>query len=220
MLKIILTSLIIFGNEWIWRIAHYDFIIFISLIITTTTFYILINHTLSLKLLVFLFLFLGVLFLKQILTTNYESLTLLSNDEQRIQSTRLQFYNSSRYSRVLFNRLNLKEVTDGTIGTIITRLQRNLFEALDPNVYFFGGHPRERVWANDFEKFPFILIVPFLIGLYETINQRKWIILLYFTLSLLLLSFIGHKNILGPFILFPIIVNCILIGIKHLKLIR
>lgn len=140
-------------------------------------------------------------------TTTPQSLTLLDNDEKRIREERIKFYApSEHYVRVVFKRLDLINFLEGDVNTASERLQRNFFETIDPNVYFFGGHPRERVWANDFEKFPFIFIFPFFIGLYNLIIQKKWLFIYNFFIGTILLAIIGHKNPLGPFILFPFIV--------------
>jgi len=154
-------------------------------------------------------------------TTTFQSLVLLDNDEQRIHSLRLEFYKPSlHYVRVIFHRFNLVDFLEGDFTTGASRIERNLFETIDPNVYFFAGHPRERIWASDFEKFPFLFLFPFLIGLYNLILSKKR--LLFFTLgvSTALLSIIGHQNSLGPFILFPFLVvitsNGLLIILKKL----
>lgn len=105
---------------------------------------------------------------------------------------------------------------EGDFTTAATRIQRNFSETIDPNVYFFGGHPRERVWANDFEKLPFVFVIPFLIGLYNMVLDKKWFFFLSSFLGVMLLSVIGHKNLLGPFILFPAVVILISGGLVKL----
>lgn len=161
---------------------------------------------------VFVFSLLLLLFF-QYQTTTLQSLTLLDNDEQRIQQIRLKEYKpSSHYLRVLFHRFDLINFFEGSIGVASTRLQRNFFESIDPNVYFFGGHPRERVWANDFEKLPYLAIFPFLIGLYHVIDRKKYLIWISFSAGVILLTVIGHKNHLGPFILFPTILLTTFMG--------
>lgn len=215
----IFLVLIIFSNAWIWKIAGLNLFVFLTLIFATVIFKLLFTGKLTRQLLSISLIIFGSLFLLQWQTTTSQSLILLENDEQRIKAERLQEYNpSSHYLRVIFAKLNLRNFFEGDFSTISTRLQRNFFETIDPNVYFFGGHPRERVWASDFEKFHFILFASFLIGVFKIIQQRKVFVVTYFLISLILISFIGHKNIMGPFILFPLIVICIWVGFsKYLK---
>lgn len=150
----------------------------------------------------------------QLKTTDVRSLSNLDNDEKRVHDMRLRWYNPSfHYLRLAFYRLDLKNFFEGNINIASFRIQRNFFESLDPNVYFFGGHPRERVWANDFEKFPFTYIFPFVIGAYQLIRRKNLVVGLWFICSVLLLSLIGHKNPLGPFIFFPIFIVTFWLGI-------
>ena len=201
---IFLLIIVTLANPWIWRIAEVNQSVFLLLILLVPVPHLAITKK---KYLIFASaLFLLIAFF-QWKTTNFQSLVLLDNDEQRIQKIRLYFYKPSlHYVRVIFHRLNLNDFLEGDFTTASSRIQRNFFETIDPNVYFFGGHPRERVWANDFEKFTFILIIPFLAGVYSLALERKKIIFLNLLISVVLLSVIGHKNPLGPFILFPFFV--------------
>ncbi|OGE15851.1 hypothetical protein A3F00_04740 [Candidatus Daviesbacteria bacterium RIFCSPHIGHO2_12_FULL_37_11] len=158
-----------------------------------------------------------ILLILQWKTTTLQSLIQLDNDEQRIKQERIKFYApSEHYVRVIFKRLALVNFLEGDFNTVSNRLQRNFFETIDPNVYFFGGHPRERVWADDFEKFPFVFIFPFFTGLYYLLIQKKWLFLGSFCISIFLFSVIGHKNSLGPFVMFPLIVVLIAFGFMKL----
>lgn len=206
----------LFANLWIWRIFQFNFLLCALLILLTFLLYLTILENKKFKWYIVLGIFL-IVFLFQWKTTTPQSLILLDNDEQRIQKTRLQFYNpSSHYLRVLFARFNLKDFLEGDFNTVSTRLTRNFFESMDPNIYFFAGHPRERVWAKDFEKFPFFFAVPFFWGFYKLIQTKN----LYFYFSIIapiiLLSFIGHKNDIGPFSLFPVMVLSINSGLLQI----
>ena len=206
--------LIAFANAWIWRIFKFNVPLFILLIFLTIILNYLKFQKITRKLLIVFVILLGIVTFFQWKTTTPQSLTLLDNDEQRIQQERLMFYKPSlHYTRVIFARAKVKEFLEGDINTAFSRLQRNFFETIDPNVYFFGGHPRERVWAFDFEKFPFILLVPFAIGLYFEILKKRILTYVYLFISVILLTFIGHRNNLGPFILFPLFCTFIYLGL-------
>lgn len=200
-------------NYWFWRIASYNLAVFILVIFASLLLYLTIfidkKYT---KYLIFLFI---LIFFFQYTTNNITPLNYLSDDQIRIKQERINSYKPFfKYERSLFYRLKLREFFEGDYAISVTNLQRNFFESIDPNVYFFAGHPRERVWASDFEKFPFIFIVPFIIGLYK-LKLPKFISF-YILLSLVLLSLIGHINNLGPFILFPFFVVIIFRGFEKI----
>lgn len=72
----------------------------------------------------------------------------------------------------------------------INRFLFNFFAITDPNNYFFGFHPREIAVQNqNLQKFPFLAIIFFLVGLYFAVthNKRLLIILLILILNLSLL---------------------------------
>lgn len=203
----IILILVTFANPWIWRLWNNNLTVFLLAVVTTFILWISLYTKFINKLWILsILLFLGLLYF-QFSSTKPQSLTLLDNDEQRVRSLRLSFYNpSSHYMRVLFAHLNLKNFLEGDFNIASTRWQRNFFETIDPNVYFFGGHPRGRVWANDFEKFPFIFVLPFLLGLYSLINKKQLLFWSLLGFTIFIVSFWGHKNTLGPFVIFPFLI--------------
>jgi len=227
MLEVVLFLAVFLGNSWIWRIYNSNISIFILIVLATI--YSFLVYEKKSKFATFgLIAVLVPLFYFQFITTVPQSLTILENDELGVKQQRLKLYNSvgtsnaiynpfSPYLRILFHRVDLKNFLEGDLGTISTRIQRNFFESIDPNIYFFAGHPRERVWVKDFEKFYFLLCIPFFVGLHQIFFKRNYVLIIYLGLSLILLSLIGHKNSFGPFILFPGIVLVILKGLMRIK---
>ncbi len=191
--------LFILLNSWIWKIISLFPLIVVPLILSTIFLYKKQN-------ILFLVTFFILLYF-QLITTISQSFTLLDNDEQRVRSERLQFYKPSlHFTRVIFARFNLRDFLEGDFNTIQTRIYRNFFETIDLNIYFFAGHPRERVWADDFEKFSFIFLPLFLIGMYKIFSKGDMYFILFFLATIIILTGIGHKNNLGPFLIFPFIV--------------
>jgi hypothetical protein len=89
----------------------------------------------------------------------------------------------------------------------VSRLAISLAEIIDPNLYFFSNHPRERVGIHEFEKFPYILLPFMLLGIFETVSLRKGRVVLFGLLvAIFSISLLGNKNPLGPFAIFPFIV--------------
>jgi len=83
-----------------------------------------------------------------------------------------------------------------------SKWEKNVFESLDLNNYFFAGHPRERLGVSEFKKFPFIYLPILLIGFFQTIKKRHTFIFLYPIGSIFIISVF---EVAGDslFILFP-----------------
>ncbi len=92
------------------------------------------------------------------------------------------------------------------------KLQRNFFSNLDPNLYFFASHPRERAGVEEFQKYlPFFLpffALGFLYIIYKPLSK----FLVYFLAIIFIGSFISSKYNLGPILFFPIINFMVTIG--------
>lgn len=195
----IFLVLVLLANSWIYKIISVNFLIGISVIVTTAFLYK--NSKYS-----FLF-FLPLLFF-QITTTQKSSLTNIANDDRRLIDLRLRAY-PSKVLRVGYWLEERKE------SIALSRISRNLFENFDPNLYFFANHPRERVGIKEFEKFHFIFLPFFLAGLFSLIKTgQRALPVLSFLIPLSVLSFIGNQNILGSFSVFPFFAVCIATGVK------
>lgn len=93
------------------------------------------------------------------------------------------------------------------------RVVNNFVEAIDPNLYFFANHPRERVGIPEFEKFFFFFLPFFVLGFFNLV--RKWPLslwLLALAAPLFLTSLTGHQNFFGPFSIFPFITAAVTAG--------
>ena len=215
-LGLVLLCLILFGNFWIWKAFSFSFPIFLLLVGASVLAYRFIKS--KGKLLGFLFFFVLIVF-SQWKTTSPASLTVLLNDDIRLRDQRLKEYPP------VFIKVGSKTVWipvahwfEGRKETIaVFRLANNLSEVIDPNLYFFANHPRERVGVSEFEKFPFILFPFFFVGVLTTVGlKRLRPYFLSLIITILLLSLFGNKNQLGPFALIPFIVSLSAIGGEYL----
>ncbi|MFH0937371.1 MAG: hypothetical protein V1808_03685 [Candidatus Daviesbacteria bacterium] len=93
------------------------------------------------------------------------------------------------------------------------KFEQNLFRTIDLNLYFFGNHPRERPGIREFEKYSFLLLPFFLLGLYKLVISKIWWLFISLLVPLLVLSFVGQDNSIGPFSLFPFFTVTVSIGI-------
>ncbi|MCX6706250.1 MAG: hypothetical protein NTV24_04080 [Candidatus Woesebacteria bacterium] len=198
-----ISSLIsLFANLWIYKIFSVNFLLGVLVLLAAI---LLVKNNKF-----FLLLFVPVLFF-QIQTTNRPSLTAISNDDRRIIDMRLRAY-PYKFLRLGYWLEERKE------SIIFNRVTTNLFENIDPNLYFFANTPRQRVGIKEFEKFPYVFLPFFFLGVYSFFSKKdKLFWLLSFFIPLAILSIIGSKNNLGPFSLFPFFVVSINEGLKKMQ---
>lgn len=205
---------VLFINNWVWHIYNQNTIIFVLLLLTSFSLFRVSFH--KKNTLIFYLLFIILLF-SQIKTTEYSSLSYLDNDQQRVQTSRLGQYPIINLQ--LFNkniRIPIAHWFEGRKETLtFYKLQNNLFSTLDQNIFFFGGHPRQRIAANDFNKFPITFFPFFLWGMVELIKKRsRKLFLGTFIIPLMLLTYTGQKNPFGEYIFFPFLATAITTGIS------
>jgi len=194
----------VFGNLWVWRILNFNVWLGIVLVIFS---YFVIKAT-EIKKFNFILasLFLVTLFF-QWQRTDVRDLINLSNDEQRLQQQRLKEYPPVKISlgrKTLW--IPVAHWFEGRHESIaFFRVKQNLFENLDLNLYFFAGHPRERIGFREFEKFSYVLLPFFILGIFNLLKDKRYPSFFFFVLPLVLLAFIGNNNHLGPFSVFPFI---------------
>ncbi len=190
---------VLLANFWIWRILFNS--VPLGLLVLASSIFLYLSFKRSSKKYFFAFLvFFSLLLVFQWKTTSEESLVELSNDEQRVQQMRLKEYPPIRISIAHWFENREESIA-------FFRILENFSETIDPNLYFFANHPRERVGIYEFEKFPYIFLPLFFYGLVLSVAERRKLVLgMSFILPVFLISIIGHKNQLGPFSLFPFLV--------------
>lgn len=203
----IFLFIVIFFNLWIYKILIGNIFLGVLLILATLLLYRYLTKK-NKKVPIPLVLCFTLVLFSQVRTTQPAPLFSISNDNRRVIDMRLRAYPSS-YLRVGYWLEERKE------SIAFFRITTNFFENLDPNLYFFANHPRERVGIKEFEKFPYFLLPLFIVGIFSLILSRKYIFFLtFFLLPLTILSFIGNKNLYGPFLLFPFIVTTMANGLE------
>lgn len=131
---------------------------------------------------------------------------------------RHEFY-ANGLGKIYTNRFSLTYFKEYSLP--LTKLQRNFFENLDPNLYFFASHPRERVGVLEFEKYLPIFLPFFLLGLIYTIYKPSSKVLIFIVAISAVSSIISPNYNLGPLLFFPIINYLITVGlILSLKIFR
>jgi len=200
-------------NLWVWKIFTSDVILGLALILTSIFFWLAFQNYRRYRYIFFIF-FIVLLFL-QWQTTNKTPLTILDNDEQRLQQVRLRAHppvNVKIGSKTIWVPTgNWFELRKESIA--FYKIKNNFSEIVDLNLFFFANHPRERVGVNEFEKYPYILLPAFLIGLFS-VRKLKLLILIAGFSPLLLIAIIGNSNPFGPFSLFPFISAVTALGLE------
>ena len=158
--------LVITLNPWWWIIIQRNPWVGILVFILSVAVFIYFWQLKSKKLFLLLLLLSAILFFIAVRDAFDESI--LRNSALDIQqlNKRHEFYASSlgklyrnRFSLAYFRNYNLP----------LYKLQRNFFANLDPNLYFFASHPRERMGVEEFAKFLPIFLPFFLIGVFYSI---------------------------------------------------
>lgn len=139
-----------------------------------------------------------------------ESILRVSSLDIQQYNKRHEFYANS-LGKIYTNRFSLAYFKEYNLP--LYKLQRNLFANLDPNLYFFKSHPRERPGIEEFEKYLPIFLPFFLIGVFYSIYVLLPGILIYLVSISLLSSIVSYAYEPGPILFFPIINFMIIIGI-------
>ncbi|OGM27130.1 hypothetical protein A2962_03440 [Candidatus Woesebacteria bacterium RIFCSPLOWO2_01_FULL_39_61] len=146
------------------------------------------------------------------------SLTDISNDDRRLIDMRLKEYPP------IYIKIGQKKVwlpiahwfEERKESIAFFRLSKNFSEVIDPNLYFFANHPRERVGIKEIEKFSFMLLPVFIYGALKISEKKdKWLWIISFAVPLAATSVIGNYNSLGPVSLYPFFVVTLTRGLTE-----
>jgi hypothetical protein len=201
--KIIIPISISLLSCWLWYILGHSLIIGILVTILSLTFY---NKKIYIS---YLLLFLiSALIFRQVYDKNIFLTSILENDGLEKE----EVFFSKDFGKLYKNRIGI--YLHKSVGLPIFKLQKNLFYNLDPNQYFFAGHPRERANAVEFEKFSFIFLPFFIIGLYFLVSEPIISIIFFVMVTTFMSVFVNPGYILGPVLFFPILVYLISLGLE------
>ncbi len=200
-----------FGNLWIWRIVKENFVIGIFLVILSYLFFkqvIIKAQKGQFTALIFIFIIVAFISLRVGFDKN---IFIISTEEQLQQNVRHGLY-AVELGQLFKNKFSLHFYKD--LSLAIYKLERNLFYNLDPNLYFFASHPRERPGIGEFDKYPWILLPFFIAGLFLAVQYYP-IIGIYFIWAALISMFLNPAYSLGPVLFFPLINVVIALGLIY-----
>lgn len=206
--------LVVFGNLWTWKIFGFNFGLGVLLILSTWFLFLLAEKG-GRALIVPAFLLIGLLLVSQLRLTEKISFTDLTDNEKQVQTMRLREY-PPVYIKIGPKTLWLPmahwfEERRETI--VFFGMLKNISEVVDPNLYFFAKHPRERV-GGEFEKFPYLLLPAFVFGVLVLAEKKRFTFFIAgFLIPLIIFAVARSNRNLGPFLLFPFVSVAIISGL-------
>jgi hypothetical protein len=158
------------------------------------------------------------LLIYQYSTTNVKPLTYLTEQERVVQLRRLNEYPPVKLTllgkTIWIPLAHWLEQRPETLA--LYRIQSNLKEVLSPNLYFFANHPNERVGVKEHEKFPYILLPFFVLGvLLLDFKKNKTILSFFIFAPILLVALAGTYFDVEPISIFPFIAASSALGIEY-----
>lgn len=104
---------------------------------------------------------------------------------------------------------NLARIYENKSTVFLEKYKANIFIYLDPNNYFFSLHPREIGDNQNLNKYSFLTIIPFLIGLFFIVENihKKWILNTTIA-TFLTISFINNPDRYDLIVFMPISLIC------------
>lgn len=198
-------------NPWIWKIIPENFFLALLLIILSGSLYALI-----LKQKIFFLWLTGILVLSVgfiIFLSAFDRNLFIPSHDEKLRQDNKHLYFSHNLGKLYLNKIGL--YFHQNLDLPLYKLQSNLFSNLDPNLYFFASHPRERAGVGEFEKY-FLLTLPFFIAGIIVVIQKKLKVLGYYFITVTLIgAFIRPDYIFGPVLFFPLINAVIVLGIVY-----
>lgn len=203
------------GNFWIWRIFGTNILIFITLLISSFLAYATALRLTPVRYLSLIasLIILGTL---QYKTTETEPLTTIDNYTRMLIDNNKKAY-PPVYIKFLTKTKWIPASTyleEESYTLAIRRIEENLFVNLDLGLFFFANHPRERTGMTEYEKFPYLFTPFFIIGFIGLLKSKRYLLTISLSLPLLFLALIGDNNNLGPFVLFPLFVTALVVGLS------
>ncbi|MBU1032148.1 hypothetical protein KKE03_04495 [Patescibacteria group bacterium] len=205
-----LHVLVIILNPWWWVIIQRDLGVGLLVFVLSISLFIYFWQNKSRKLFLLLLTLTAVIFFVSIREAFDESIFRNSALDIQQYNKRHEFY-AHDLGKIYKNRFSLTYFKNFNFP--LAKLQRNFFSNLDPNLYFFASHPRERLGVDEFKKYSPIFLPFFLIGAFYSIYILFPNLLIYTVFVSLLSSIISPKYNLGPILFFALINFMISIGI-------
>lgn len=104
---------------------------------------------------------------------------------------------------------NLARVFENKTTIAQDKFKANIFTSLDLNNYFFSLHPQESGDNQNLNKYPYLSIIPFLLGLYFILENvhKRWIVTTFIT-TIISIGLINNQDRFDVLIYLPVSLLC------------
>ena len=150
--KLTAVILVSLTNFWIWKVLSHSFLLGFILILISV--FLVFKVKLATTVLLLL---LGMYLIK----TNFDTGLIVNSPLESNQLANRYEYYAQDFGNIYKNRIGL--YLNYKLLPFFSKYERNLAYNLDPNLYFFANHPRERAGVAEFEKFPAVFLPFFII---------------------------------------------------------
>ena len=207
---ILLHVLVMILSSWLWVIVQRNILVGLLVFVLSIVLFIYFRQSRPKKIRLLL-LILNIVLIIIVFKQAFDQ-SIFRNSALDIQKyyRRHEFY-ANGLGKIYTNRFTLAYFKDYNLP--LSKLQHNFFANLDPNLYFFASHPRERPGVEEFKKYSPIFLPFFLVGIFYSIYILSLEILIYSLAIALVSSIISPAFNLGPVLFFPLISYMITVGI-------
>lgn len=210
----LLTIFIILITPWTWKILDNNISLGLLLILITVVLVrLLVNSERNFRLIPLLCLFFAVASIVS-LQSGFDRNSFKPNVNEEVRLNKRHNYYAGNLKGFFLNKYSLNFYKN--YQPYLNKFERNFFFSLDPNLYFFASHPRERAGVNEFEKYPSAYFFIFILGFIYYLQKRNLIIFFYLLAASFVSGFVSPGFVLGPVILFPFISATISLGLIFL----
>lgn len=194
------------ANYWFWQILRNNIFLLLILLVVEFALFILVNQGNKTNKILLFFITLTLVLIPSIFLIKQFDRNLNINSPSETYTLNQRHGYLAEGLGVLFtNKISQRYYLNFDTG--IKKYLQNVSYTVDPNLYFFRSHPREKSGIDEYEKYsPFVLPL-FIIGVvFILVNAAGFTTLLtYSAFAILITGLISPGYKLGPILMFPVI---------------
>lgn len=212
----IVLLIVTFSNFWLWKILQQNVLLTCLLLLLTLLLFASTQNSYTkftrsiAPILLIIFSFTSFI----LISKNFDPALKTQNPtEVKLYNKRHEYF-AAGFGPFFANKLSLRFYKN--IYPATSTYLKSLSYSIDPNLYFFISHPREKPGIDEFEKYSPLLLPFFVIGFFiHFLNFFRYkVISTYLISSIAITGFIDPHFILGPVLLFPYLNILIFFGLS------
>ncbi|MDO8639200.1 MAG: hypothetical protein Q7R43_06500 [Candidatus Daviesbacteria bacterium] len=206
--------LVIIINSWTWELLNQDLFLTIILLTITGSLFLLtfIKDNLWRKIILVILILVYGIGIFSLLNNHFDQSLREKNPTEMDIALRRHGFFAEGLGQLFTNKFSLNYYSNWYYP--VSNYSRNISYSIDPNLYFFMSHPREKSGIDEFDKYAPFLLPFFIIGLlsyFLSLGKYK-LLTIYLITAILLTGFITPHYKLGPVLLFPFVNLIIILG--------